>query len=54
MSNAKSHVKPGDKAADFTTLDDSGGRVSLVDFKGRWVVLFFYPKDDRAAVGHWL
>jgi peroxiredoxin Q/BCP len=46
MSNAKSNVKVGDKAPDFTVLDDRGQRVSLGDFKGRVVVLFFYPKDD--------
>ena len=37
---------PGDKAPDFTTTDDSDRRVSLADFKGKWFVLFFYPKDD--------
>jgi peroxiredoxin Q/BCP len=39
-------VKAGDKALDFATVDDSGSRVSLADLKGKWVVLFFYPKDD--------
>jgi thioredoxin-dependent peroxiredoxin len=39
-------VKVGQKAPDFTALDDRGERVSLSDFKGRPVVLFFYPKDD--------
>ena len=39
-------VKAGDKALDFATVDDSGNRVSLADLKGKWVVLFFYPKDD--------
>lgn len=34
MSNVKSHVKAGDKAPDFTTLDDAGTRVSLSDLKG--------------------
>ena len=46
MGNAKGHVTPGDKAPDFTTLDDSGRRVSLADFKGKWVVLYFYPRAD--------
>jgi peroxiredoxin Q/BCP len=46
MGNVKSHVNPGERAPEFTALDDSGRRVSLGDFKGRWVVLFFYPKDD--------
>jgi peroxiredoxin Q/BCP len=39
-------VKAGDNAPDFTTLDDSGHRVCLSEFRGKWVVLFFYPKDD--------
>jgi peroxiredoxin Q/BCP len=46
MSNVKSNVKVGDKAPDFTVLDDRGQSVSLVDFRGRVVVLYFYPKDD--------
>ena len=39
-------VKVGDLAPGFTTLDDSGRRVSLSDFQGKWVVLYFYPKAD--------
>ena len=39
-------LKEGDKAPDFSA-DTSGGRhVSLSDFKGKSVVLYFYPKDD--------
>jgi len=38
--------KAGDKAPQFSASDDSGKRVSLADHKGKWVVLFFYPKDD--------
>ena len=36
----------GKKAPDFTVLDDAGQKVSLSDFKGQMVVLYFYPKDD--------
>jgi peroxiredoxin Q/BCP len=36
----------GDKAPDFATADQSGERVSLKDFRGKKVVLYFYPKDD--------
>ncbi len=36
----------GDKAPDFRTTDQDGERVSLKDFRGRKVVLYFYPKDD--------
>jgi thioredoxin-dependent peroxiredoxin len=46
VGNVKSNVKVGDKAPTFTALDDSGQSVSLEDFKGRPVVLYFYPKDD--------
>lgn len=36
----------GTVAPDFTTVDDKGKSVSLSDYKGRVVVLYFYPKDD--------
>src|SRR5499427_4425171 len=39
-------MKVGDKAPDFTVTDDSGKKVKLSDFKGKKVVLYFYPKDD--------
>jgi thioredoxin-dependent peroxiredoxin len=35
-----------DKVPDFTLLDQNGEKVSLKDFKGKTVVLFFYPKAD--------
>ncbi|CTQ33947.1 thioredoxin-dependent thiol peroxidase [Jannaschia rubra] len=38
--------QPGDKAPEFTLPRDGGGEVSLSDFQGRQVVLYFYPKDD--------
>lgn len=36
----------GTKAPAFTTKDDQGNTVSLSDFAGKVVVLYFYPKDD--------
>ncbi len=36
----------GTVAPDFTTVDDEGKTVSLSDYKGKVVVLYFYPKDD--------
>jgi peroxiredoxin Q/BCP len=33
------------KAPDFTLRSQDGRRVSLRDFRGKWVVLYFYPKD---------
>lgn len=39
----------GTKAPDFDLPRDGGGRISLSEFSGRPVVLFFYPKDDTTA-----
>ena len=39
-------LEPGDKAPDFKTTDQDGKPVSLKDFAGKKVVLYFYPKDD--------
>ncbi|NJO93650.1 MAG: peroxiredoxin [Hydrococcus sp. RM1_1_31] len=36
----------GTTAPNFTTVDDEGKTISLSDFKGKVVVLYFYPKDD--------
>jgi peroxiredoxin Q/BCP len=36
----------GQPAPDFDLPTDGGGRVRLADFKGRPLVLYFYPKDD--------
>jgi peroxiredoxin Q/BCP len=38
--------RTGDPAPAFTAVTDSGSNVSLGDFRGRKVVLYFYPKDD--------
>jgi peroxiredoxin Q/BCP len=39
-------LEPGDKAPAFTLLDQQGATVKLSDFKGRKVLLYFYPKAD--------
>jgi peroxiredoxin Q/BCP len=39
-------VSEGEPAPDFTATTDAGERVSLSDFRGKPVVLYFYPKDD--------
>lgn len=38
-------LKEGDKAPEFSGKDQNGETVSLSDFKGKRVILFFYPKD---------
>jgi peroxiredoxin Q/BCP len=39
-------VEAGKKAPDFSATTDGGGKVKLSDFKGKNVILYFYPKDD--------
>jgi peroxiredoxin Q/BCP len=39
-------LKIGDKAPDFSLPSDSGAEVSLKDFKGHTLVLYFFPKAD--------
>ena len=39
-------IAEGKKAPDFTLADAEGKKVSLSDFKGKDVVVYFYPKDD--------
>jgi len=42
-------LKVGDKAPDFTLISDEGKNISLKDFHGKKVILYFYPKDDTEA-----
>jgi peroxiredoxin Q/BCP len=37
-------LKIGDKAPDFSAFDEKGNKISLVDYQGKKLVLFFYPK----------
>ncbi len=46
MANYITHLKEGDKAPDFKGTDQDGNKISLKDFKGRKLVLYFYPKDE--------
>ncbi len=39
-------LKPGDRAPAFQLPTTKGGAASLADFKGKFLILFFYPKDD--------
>ncbi|MBX7146084.1 MAG: thioredoxin-dependent thiol peroxidase [Alphaproteobacteria bacterium] len=39
-------LKPGIAAPDFTAYADDGKKISLKQFKGKKVILYFYPKDD--------
>src|ERR1700720_1587929 len=39
-------VNVNDKSPDFSTTDENGKEVALKDFRGKTVVLYFYPKAD--------
>src|SRR5246500_4633845 len=47
MAPIESQTQPevGKPAPDFSLTTGDGSQVSLKDFKGKWVVLYFYPKD---------
>ncbi len=38
-------LRPGDTAPDFETTDDEGNAFRLSDYRGRKIVLYFYPRD---------
>jgi len=40
------HLQPGDKAPFFKGFNQDGKEVSLTEFKGKKVVVYFYPEDD--------
>ena len=37
-------LKEGDKAPDFRLSDQDGKQIALRDLRGKWVVLYFFPK----------
>lgn len=44
-----SKLKKGDKAPDFKAVDQDGRPVSLSDYRGKKVILYFYPKDNTSG-----
>ena len=46
MARAAGTPKVGEAAPDFSLPDQNGNVLSLHDFSGKWLVLYFYPKDD--------
>lgn len=44
-----SQLKVGDKAPDFRAQDQDGNEISLGDFKGSKLILYFYPKDNTSG-----
>jgi len=41
-----SYIQKGKKAPDFALADQNGEKHSLVENTGKWILLYFYPKDD--------
>lgn len=39
-------LKPGDKAPSFLSKDQNGNQISLEGFRGKKIILYFYPKDN--------
>ncbi|MDF2438473.1 MAG: Peroxiredoxin [Bacteroidota bacterium] len=46
MTNHITSLKKGDKVPDFKGIDQDGKSVSLKDFKGKKLILYFYPQDN--------
>jgi peroxiredoxin Q/BCP len=46
---AKAMLKPGQKAPDFRLKADDGDDVALADYRGKRVLLFFYPKANTSG-----
>ncbi|MXS77177.1 peroxiredoxin [Nitrosomonas sp. JL21] len=46
FSRQKASLKVGQSAPDFSLTDQHGKIQSLADFRGKWLALYFYPKDD--------
>ncbi len=49
MANHITHLKKGNKAPNFKAKDENGRTVSLNDFKGKKLILYFYPKDNTPS-----
>ncbi|SFD87187.1 peroxiredoxin [Nitrosomonas sp. Nm166] len=45
-SRKKTSLKVGQPAPDFKLTDQHGKTYTLADFQGKWLALYFYPKDD--------
>lgn len=46
---ATTNLKPGDLAPDFIGRDQDGNAIQLSDFKGKKLILYFYPKDNTSG-----
>ncbi|PYL51792.1 MAG: peroxiredoxin, partial [Verrucomicrobia bacterium] len=44
-AETQTQPEPGKPAPDFSLATGDGSQVSLKDYRGKWIVLYFYPKD---------
>jgi peroxiredoxin Q/BCP len=49
LTIAQTKLKAGDKAPDFVSKDQDGKTISLKKYKGKMLVLYFYPKDNTSG-----
>jgi len=49
VAGSNKKLSPGDRAPKFELPDDTGAKISLADFAGKKLVLYFYPKDDTSG-----
>jgi len=42
-------LKSGDKAPEFNSIDQNGAQIKLSDYKGKRLILYFYPKDNTSG-----
>ena len=43
------HLNPGDRAPDFTLLDQNGKEVKLAEFEDQKLFIYFYPKANTSG-----
>ena len=49
MNAQTEDLKEGDEAPSFCLPDKDDREICLTDFKGKWIVLYFYPKDNTSG-----
>ncbi len=49
FSISKAQLKEGDKIPNFKLPADTGETIEFKELKGKWVILYFYPKDNTAG-----
>lgn len=49
QNGEKMKLEIGTKAPDFTSVNQNGEEIKLSNFKGKWLVLYFYPKDNTSG-----